>query len=383
MSSFDLEKAPDEASSAFGAMTRRRSKRLPIDRTSVHRLAAKRLANVLGVLADASPTEASALLAGRVPLGPPVASTPPPEQVEPEAPSVDSPDDAAVEIPVEIPAEVVLDPAVPDTGRHRRIAALPPEDSAIELPTEAVAGPGIPAPGGRHRRVAISLPEDSARELPAEAAIAPETPAKAVTAPAVITPDDSAIELPTEAATPSAEVVPVVTAPEDSARALPTEEAVIPPELPAEAVIAPVGVAPAEVAPIGIAPEDSGNRLPTETVSATEESAEAVVIDTGRHRRPATMPNGEVPQPTGDFDAPHHGRGRWGKRTAPPATGDSETLTPSLAVHGVRPRTRQLAMLGLLLLLLAVAVILGIQGSGALSSAADPPVATAVQSGLS
>jgi hypothetical protein len=55
---------------------------------------------------------------------------------------------------------------------------------------------------------------------------------------------------------------------------------------------------------------------------------------------------------------------------------DSSDLISPVTIPAVRIRSRQLAMLGILVLLVTIAVILGIQGSGALSSAQSQPVVT-------
>ncbi|MHB8274691.1 MAG: hypothetical protein ACYDC9_08010 [Dermatophilaceae bacterium] len=58
-------------------------------------------------------------------------------------------------------------------------------------------------------------------------------------------------------------------------------------------------------------------------------------------------------------------------------------LPVAVALRGVRVRSRQLALLGVLVLLVAAAMVLGARGSGALSSAQPRAGDAAAYSGLS
>ena len=89
--------------------------------------------------------------------------------------------------------------------------------------------------------------------------------------------------------------------------------------------------------------------IPAQVVSASVASAPAIpapaIPDTGRHRRPAP------PKPA--------------------------ILTVPVALRGVRARPRQLAVLGVLVLLMAAAVVLGVRVAWARSSSQPQPVAAA------
>jgi hypothetical protein len=59
-----------------------------------------------------------------------------------------------------------------------------------------------------------------------------------------------------------------------------------------------------------------------------------------------------------------------------PGLVDSSVRIPPVTIPASRIRSRQLAMLGILVLLVTIAVVLAIHGSGALSSAQSQPVVT-------
>jgi hypothetical protein len=210
------------------------------------------------------------------------------------------------------PAQTDLSSMIQDGGRHRRPSVTVAGVPAGDLQAQADLGPEVPD-AGRHRRPGPPVPEVSAGPTSAQLVITPEA-----IRPATVTPADVA-----------------------------------------PAVIAATVVAPANVTP---------------AVVALDMPAPAVT-DGGRHRRLDRPASDSLSQPASGPDAPRHTRKWRGARTVP-ALVDSSSLTAPVTMPEGRVRSRQLALLGVLVLLVTVAVLLGVRGTGALSSAQPHPVAT-------
>jgi len=167
-----LGNAWGQRSLASGAAPSRRVKRLPAER-----LAAARLAGILLLLDDASPTAVRRQLDGADPQHGSAARQPRHARVLPIVPSVTDPVSSANRVPVpEVPVpEVfeseVLASEVPGAGRHRhpgvQVAVIP----AHENPAHEIPAPEMPAPEisgtGRHRRPGVPAAVDWAHPSPA------------------------------------------------------------------------------------------------------------------------------------------------------------------------------------------------------------------------
>src|SRR5665647_91740 len=157
-----LGNARGQRSLASGAVLRRRVKRLPAER-----LAAARLAGILLLLDDASPTAVRRQLDGADPQHVSAARQPRHARELPIAPGVTDPVSSTNRDPApEVPAPEVLEsdvpePEVPGAGRHRR-----PGVQAAVIPTPVIAAHEMPAyeisGTGRHRRPGVSA---GARDL--------------------------------------------------------------------------------------------------------------------------------------------------------------------------------------------------------------------------
>jgi hypothetical protein len=162
-----LGNARGQRSLASGAAPSRRVKRLPAER-----LAAARLAGILLLLDDASPTAVRRQLDGADPQHGSAARQPRHARELPIVPSVTDPVSSANRVPVpEVPVpEVfeseVLASEVPGAGRHRHpgvhAAVIPAhENPAHEIPAPEISGTG------RHRRPAVPAAVDWAHPSPA------------------------------------------------------------------------------------------------------------------------------------------------------------------------------------------------------------------------
>ena len=171
-----LRNARGQRSLASGAVPRRRVKRLPAER-----LAAARLAGILLLLDDASPTAVRRQLDGADPQHVSAARQPRHARELPIAPGVTDPVSSANRDPVpEVPAPEVLEsdvpePEVPGAGRHRRpgvqAAVIPtPVMPAHEMPAYEISGTG------RHRRPGVSAAVDCAHPIPASVLSRPAVP---------------------------------------------------------------------------------------------------------------------------------------------------------------------------------------------------------------
>ena len=176
-----LRNARGQRSLASGAVPRRRVKRLPAER-----LAAARLAGILLLLDDASPTAVRRQLDGADPQHVSAARQPRHARDLPIAPGVTDPVSSANRDPVpEVPAPEVLEsdvlesdvpePEVPGAGRHRR-----PGVQAAVIPTPVIAAHEMPAyeisGTGRHRRPGVSAAVDCAHPIPASVLSRPAVP---------------------------------------------------------------------------------------------------------------------------------------------------------------------------------------------------------------
>ena len=171
-----LRNARGQRSLASGAAPSRRVKRLPAER-----LAAARLAGILLLLDDASPTAVRRQLDGADPQHVSAARQPRHARDLPIAPGVTDPVSSANRDPVpEVPAPEVLEsdvpePEVPGAGRHRRpgvqAAVIPtPVMPAHEMPAYEISGTG------RHRRPGVSAAVDCAHPIPASVLSRPAVP---------------------------------------------------------------------------------------------------------------------------------------------------------------------------------------------------------------
>ena len=181
-----LRNARGQRSLASGAVPRRRVKRLPAER-----LAAARLAGILLLLDDASPTAVRRQLDGADPQHVSAARQPRHARDLPIAPGVTDPVSSANRDPAhEVPAPEVLEsevlesevlasdvpePEVPGAGRHRRpgvqAAVIPtPVMPAHEMPAYEISGTG------RHRRPGVSAAVDCAHPIPASVLSRPAVP---------------------------------------------------------------------------------------------------------------------------------------------------------------------------------------------------------------
>ena len=162
-----LGNARGQRSLASGAAPSRRVKRLPAER-----LAAARLAGILLLLDDASPTAVRRQLDGADPQHGSAARQPRHARELPIVPSVTDPVSSANRVPVpEVPVpEVfeseVLASEVPGAGRHRHpgvhAAVIPVhENPAHEIPAPEISGTG------RHRRPGVPAAVDWAHPSPA------------------------------------------------------------------------------------------------------------------------------------------------------------------------------------------------------------------------
>ena len=181
-----LRNARGQRSLASGAVPRRRVKRLPAER-----LAAARLAGILLLLDDASPTAVRRQLDGADPQHVSAARQPRHARDLPIAPGVTDPVSSANRDPAhEVPAPEVLEsevlesevlasdvpePEVPGAGRHRR-----PGVQAAVIPTPVIAAHEMPAyeisGTGRHRRPGVSAAVDCAHPIPASVLSRPAVP---------------------------------------------------------------------------------------------------------------------------------------------------------------------------------------------------------------
>jgi len=171
-----LGNARGQRSLASGAVPRRRVKRLPAER-----LAAARLAGILLLLDDASPTAVRRQLDGADPQHVSAARQPRHARELPIAPGVTDPVSSANRDPApEVPAPEVLEsdvpePEVPGAGRHRR-----PGVQAAVIPTPVIAAHEMPAyeisGTGRHRRPGVSAAVDCAHPIPASVLSRPAVP---------------------------------------------------------------------------------------------------------------------------------------------------------------------------------------------------------------
>jgi hypothetical protein len=167
---------------ASRVVPRRRVKRLPAER-----LAAARLAGILNLLDDASPTDGRRQLNGADPQHESAARQPRHARALPTAPSVsDDPVNSANQVPVEevpvrevpvpeVLASEVLASGVPGAGRHRRPGVQAAVDSAHLIPAPEVLPPEVPGMG-RHRRPGVRAAVDWAHPNPAPAILTPAIP---------------------------------------------------------------------------------------------------------------------------------------------------------------------------------------------------------------
>lgn len=153
-----LGNARGQRSLASGAVPRRRVKRLPAER-----LAAARLAGILLLLDDASPTAVRRQLDGADPQHVSAARQPRHAREPRIAP-----------VP-EVLESDVPEPEVPGAGRHRR-----PGVQAAVIPTPVIAAHEMPAyeisGTGRHRRPGVSAAVDCAHPIPASVLSRPAVP---------------------------------------------------------------------------------------------------------------------------------------------------------------------------------------------------------------
>ena len=171
-----LRNARGQRSLASGAAPSRRVKRLPAER-----LAAARLAGILLLLDDASPTAVRRQLDGADPQHVSAARQPRHARELPIAPGVTDPVSSANRDPVpEVPApegleSEVLASEVPGAGRHRR-----PGVQAAVIPTPVIAAHEMPAyeisGTGRHRRPGVPADVDWAHPIPASVLSRPAVP---------------------------------------------------------------------------------------------------------------------------------------------------------------------------------------------------------------
>src|SRR5665647_660492 len=171
-----LGNARGQRSLASGAVPRRRVKRLPAER-----LAAARLAGILLLLDDASPTAVRRQLDGADPQHVSAARQPRHARELPIAPGVTDPVSSANRDPApEVPAPEVLEsdvpePEVPGAGRHRR-----PGVQAAVISTHVIAAPEMSAYAvsgtGRHRRPGVWAAVDCAHPIPASVLSRPAVP---------------------------------------------------------------------------------------------------------------------------------------------------------------------------------------------------------------
>ena len=163
-----LRNARGQRSLASGAVLRRRVKRLPAER-----LAAARLAGILLLLDDASPTAVRRQLDGADPQHVSAARQPRHAREPRIAP-----------VP-EVLESDVPEPEVPGAGRHRRpgvqAAVIPAHEMlAHEMPAYEIPAHEIPAheiPGtGRHRRPGVSAVVDWAHPSPEPGFSGPAVP---------------------------------------------------------------------------------------------------------------------------------------------------------------------------------------------------------------
>ena len=168
---------------------RRRVKRLPAER-----LAAARLAGILNLLDDASPTDARRQLDSADPQHESAARQPRHASALPTAPSVSgNPVSSASQVPVEevpmpevpmpkvpvrevpmpeVPVPEVVASDLPGAGRHRRPGVPAAVDSAHLIPAPEVLPPEVPGTG-RHRRPGVPAAVDWAHPNPAPAILTP------------------------------------------------------------------------------------------------------------------------------------------------------------------------------------------------------------------
>ena len=186
-----LGNARGQRSLASGAVPRRRVKRLPAER-----LAAARLAGILLLLDDASPTAVRRQLDGADPQHVSAARQPRHARDLPIAPGVTDPVSSANRDPAhEVPAPEVLEsevlesevlasdvpePEVPGAGRHRRpgvqAAVIPAHEMlAHEMPAYEIPAHEIPGTG-RHRRPGVSAVVDWAHPSPEPGFSGPAVP---------------------------------------------------------------------------------------------------------------------------------------------------------------------------------------------------------------
>ena len=158
---------------ASGAVSRRRSKRLPAER-----LAAERLAGVLALLSAASPTGVPRLEGGDT-QHESGARQPRHARALPTAPGVsDDPVNSAKQVPVpevrvpEVRVPEVLASEVPGAGRHRRPGVQAAVDSSHLIPVAELLTPEVPGTG-RHRRPGVQAAVDWAHPNPAPAILTP------------------------------------------------------------------------------------------------------------------------------------------------------------------------------------------------------------------
>ena len=153
-----LGNARGQRSLASGAAPSRRVKRLPAER-----LAAARLAGILLLLDDASPTAVRRQLDGADPQHVSAARQPRHAREPRIAP-----------VP-EVLESDVPEPEVPGAGRHRR-----PGVQAAVIPTPVIAAHEMPAyeisGTGRHRRPGVSAAVDCAHPIPASVLSRPAVP---------------------------------------------------------------------------------------------------------------------------------------------------------------------------------------------------------------
>src|SRR5665647_676552 len=166
-----LGNARGQRSLASGAVPRRRVKRLPAER-----LAAARLAGILLLLDDASPTAVRRQLDGADPQHVSAARQPRHARELPIAPGVTDPVSSANRDPAhEVPAPEVLESEVlaseaPGAGRHRRPGVPAAVIPAHEIPAHEISGTG------RHRRPGVSAAVDWAHPSPEPGFSGPAVP---------------------------------------------------------------------------------------------------------------------------------------------------------------------------------------------------------------
>lgn len=166
--------------------------------------------------------------------------------------------------------------------------------------------------------------------------------------------------------------------PQQTSTARPARHALAQPSAPG--VLASKGSAQVTPAPLG---QGTGRHRRQEEPAPVgpAQLAQPVVLapaipDTGRHRRTGSRRADRVAKQTSAARAPRHASTRRSAPAEPAPVGSADVTVPR-AVRAVHPRSRNLALLGVLVLLLATAVVLGVRSPRVLSSAQTQPVAAA------